>query len=286
MENALKYGPKILQYLKTSSDLSNQELLELLGTKSTSVMNKVLRGEQAIDIGAYYSLQEKYKFNTDAIMKGSFKMNDPVANEIFKMPSKWKESQFSSGKILNVYINFFDKTFGSNKFQEFCQFYKIDPLYFFNTSNPINMEFIQRMLQELAIKNKSNLNNLVNNLSNYTVMESDSILKEISFKLNKDFERTESLVLISKFFNEIGKLEQNHTYKIEEENENEVIMSMQPNKHINMPLWATDNLIGGFMDLFLPKFLSKAGIIHECNIETKERAKKIGDKSIFKVTKK
>lgn len=285
MENILINGPKILKYIKIVSGYTDKEMASICGYSYSHYRQSILTGKKPLDLKTYFHLSCQFQFDAGSIHTGRFEMKPKNDQAKFLMPGIWKDSQYSSGSLLHVYISYFKKVYGEDGFKEFCLINKVDPLYFFNRANPINISFIQLMLRHIILNQKSNYKDIIADLVHHSTAMSSTVLKEIFDDIKKGQESLDPFASIIALMEKLPEIEKNHSYSLESQDKESMVFSIKPNDHIDMRLWATDPTIGGFVDVFSRKMIKDGFLPSEYEIETLQSALKLGEKSIFKVYK-
>lgn len=226
------YGPKILRYLSIVEGVADRDMAAICGYNYSTYRQSILTGKTILSLDSYFLLQNKYGFNFDAIQTGEFEYPYFFPSNPFRIPEKYIQDAYSGGRISRLYIHEFIKTYSIESFEEYCIREKVNPLYFFNRLAPINMRFIQGLLQGIAIKDREKLYSISSLLSR----ELDAV-----GVAGEGLERVESAM------HKIVLLEKNHSYRVEEVGQTKLVFSFRPNEHIDIKLWASDPLIGGFV---------------------------------------
>ncbi len=246
LENTLKTNSKKLAlYLKRSRGLTQEGFAQAINTTRINIC-RIEKGGRAFTMEEYAILCGKFSIDYDTIYTGRLNLIEANSHEQFKMCDNWREHQYSFGNIVTLYIDYFIFLLGEDEFNEFCLDCGVDPLYFFNRQNPVNIEFLQKLMQRLMAKGFVNSIPKIADFAYYSVHQSKSAIRN---KLGGD-DIFSNLLLIPEY---LSKFELNHRYKTEIVNKKDcsVELSFQPREHINLGLWKDDFLIGGFVEEFV-----------------------------------
>jgi len=232
---------KILLYTKAEYGLHQQDLANIINSSGQSVA-KIEAGDKAMNLAEYFYLCDYLKLEHDTAMKGYVDLEASRENGHFYLPDSFKKDQYSYGKIVRLYVNFFKKSLGEEAFNHFCKSMDVDPIYFFNISNPINMSFILKMAQHLISKGILNSFDKIKYFAK--TVDDDNGYEDKLRNLTNPFVNLENLS------ETLSAYEKNHEYKIDEidKKNSSFKFSLRPNDHLDKRFWSNDPVAGGFIE--------------------------------------
>lgn len=238
---------KIVKYLKKSLGKTQLEIADLVGCNRVRI-SRIESGKLSFTLKEMYHLSRLFSFSLDLLASsGKIEIAAPQDSRQFLMPAHWQVEQFSSGKITEAYIDYFVQCFGQDYFEQFCLNQKIDSLYFFNRGNPINLNFLQKLIQHMIVKKQLGSQEAIYTFAQF-IYQQKTILSTLGIE-----EKMSPLTRLATSLKSASRLERNHKYEIRDINEKkgELTFSFKPEDHVHLPLWKDDAHLGGYLEKWI-----------------------------------
>lgn len=245
----------VIKYLRIRHSLSQAQMAGIIECS----IARLSRLESAkLELLSREAMNIVQHFNINAEDFGWGQVTDFATNNEdyarFSIPNQMAEDAHSEGRTLFLHISNFKRFFGNDAFNEFCRSEGINPLYFVNTANPINIKFTLRMFQEMIKKghigNSHDLTQYVAKFLNSNIHHKGHLDK---YNSNLGLERVKSLI------ENIETYERNHKYEVLWHNEknNSIDIRVSLNDHIDKKIYFESPWLNGFpLKQFIPSYFS------------------------------
>lgn len=237
---------KLLRYAKTSLNVSQSDIANVFGTSRASV-SRVENGSRGLTLREYISLCDFIKIDVKSISDGFINLEDENSVRAFRIQRPWNTERYSYGNIIRVYYKYFISNYSEKGFNDFCHHVGIDPIYFFNVRNSINIDFILRMAQALVLKGDLKNTEQFVKLANFLSLNPESKRHQLPEEEHHPQSVLDRLPAIMKSY------EKNHDYRIDDisNKKDSFTLSFRPREHVNHKLWLEDSILGGFVNSYI-----------------------------------
>jgi transcriptional regulator with XRE-family HTH domain len=140
----------VLRYLRMSGGLTQDEMARIIGC-SKYRLSRLEAAKLSLLSFEATNIARHFKISLEDFAWGSIFSPHLNGDDFysFGISPRYRENAHSGGRTLFLHIENFKRVFGAEKFLHLCETEKIDPIYFVNMANPLNIAFSSRLLQEM-----------------------------------------------------------------------------------------------------------------------------------------
>jgi transcriptional regulator with XRE-family HTH domain len=269
---------RLVTYIRKSRNLSSEEFAKELGLTRHS-LTRIENMDRSLKLEEYALLCEFADIEFTSVANDSIEIDSVDDNNAFKIPKKWQVDQHSHSGAIDMYSKFFKNEAGEKIYNQFCKEEKIDPIYFYNKNNSINMGFLQNMIKKMI---SGGYLKGYDNLHKFYKFSADHIVNNVSFNIGITTPY-EKLIEMPTF---LERYESNHEYRLEkiDAKNKEAHISMRPMDHLDAKIWKDDYLIGGFVENLIKETVAMATGVESYDANFTQRYGQKGSKwTTFKV---
>lgn len=229
-------------YLRIAHGLTQSDMGNILGCSRFQLARKE-KSEMVLSFQEWWRLVSHFGIAYDSFLTGVIAEEAIHDKKNFAIPTSYAENSFSFGRALHLHIDNYKHFLGEKAFVDFCESEKVDPTYFVNINNSLNINFNLRLIQQMVMKGFiSNLEAL----KEYTNRPQASLVHH--FQTKSQIEAKTGIDRIYAFQNIIELYEKNHDYKIidYDSTARSIVCSFRPKEHVDMSLYNGAYLKGFF----------------------------------------
>lgn len=234
----LETQKKILRYLRISQGVTQQELANITGTSRFKISRAELCKAE-LSTREWWELMKRFNLDLDCIYRGQLSIENNNDADKFKLPLRFAKHAYSGGRVIQFHLKNFKAQFGEEGFESFCEQEGVNPLYFLNLNNSININFNLKLIQSMILK--GNLKN-EEDISNYVQRGFNSYGHRFQVEglfLGSGIEN------ILRVLNNVELFENDHHFSLEDctKSGKSVTVSFCPKEHVNLKLYRDDPVI-------------------------------------------
>jgi len=264
--------------------LTQVEVAKHLGI-SQGNLSRIEKGLLIPSAPQWFDFTEMTSISPDSIRSGFIDRNTPSILAIrnddigFKLPEKYSVNRGSKTRAMLPFISFFDSVLGKTKLHKYLKSYGVDPDFFIDLDNQINIQFCLDMVRYLIERNLLKPNKLKAFVPLVKCPVIHGTLKN-SYANQNSIALTQILVQNSKHY------ECNFDYKLEESRPNEVVISIAPEAHMKETGYRGDKTLGDFLCQYKKTYFeafSHYGDGQGLRVEEKQCHYKGADSCVYKL---
>lgn len=230
----------ILSYLRTSNGLSRKEMAKILEL-TDKTYGRYESSQTPLNAQTLLALNTIYDIPIAVFGGEPLVCNEDKDLSIF-LPNHYRYNRYSSGLLASMYIDTFTQNYGYDEFKNFCKNEGVDPTYFINISNPINMRFINRLVVHAKLLNNIITKQFVKDIGNVVKIE----------RLRP------TIIEIADFINEeFPKYEKNHKYNLIDIKNDYIDIGIIPGEHLPLDIYNGSSPIGNLYEVLLAPVASE-----------------------------
>ena len=224
---------RVIRTARKELGISQADLAKSLGYRSQGAISKVENGQYSLAADQLIEFSKISGIPIGQIFEGYIDKYTPSKliqsgeSPAFTLPKRYAFNRGTTVRHTAPMIDRFEEALGQDAFQQFAKSRKIDPDYFVNRSNQINMSFNLDMLEELARRG---------HLSEDTFgsMTSHIFRKGGALKLHRLIGKPANLgALFTNIVKSIRYIESNFEYALDSVREDAVSVSCKPMWHVS-----------------------------------------------------
>lgn len=182
----------IIKALRKYYGSTQAEFANFLGV-SQGALSKIEAGKLEVSAFQWISICENYKINPSALVSGVINTDKVKASESaqrkyfrsFKVPKRYSNYAESTVRTAYPFIKFMQEKLGNNAFKEFLKLKGFEQEYFVVLDNPVNLLFINDIVEALIEKNVLNRNNLNELFGFFPIHEIHAyVLEDVQYSTN------------------------------------------------------------------------------------------------------
>ncbi len=239
----------LLTYLRRVYGLNQGEIGQIMGISTTTV-SRLEAGKNCMNFIQENKLRQHFGYRGDPIREGHIELENQGRDaQVFQTPKDWKY-QLSSGKLGKIFRLLFLCYFSPSDFKAFCQHQGVDELYFFNSANPVSINFHLRIIQHLRMHGKLKTQREIDDFMSYLMGKVGTLQNEV-IRIPDLFSRIETAI------QRLPNYEKNHSYALDYLNRKKKKMAVKfrPNRDVmDYHLWKSDPYSGGFAENWVATF--------------------------------
>jgi transcriptional regulator with XRE-family HTH domain len=241
-----------IKYARISNSLTQTDLSNVIGCSRFKIA-RIESGKSSISVEQLDTFMNFFHLSYDNLKLGI--VDSKVSNDFenFEINKLHQRDAYTKGRSLYLYRQHFISLFGEDEFHQVCKDEKVDPLYFVNINNPLNINFNLRIIQKMRIEGHLNREEQYSLLSKLSMK-----LPAHHFKFFEEYRQLDGIEKVTKLIENMPFYEDDHKFEIlKNDSKNESISySFHPREHVDKSLYFEDPFIRGYYCQFNPNYFS------------------------------
>lgn len=198
----------IIKALRKYYGSTQSEFADFLGV-SQGALSKIEAGKLEVSAFQWITICDKYQINPSALISGVINTDKVKVSEAsrrkyfrsFKVPKKYSTYAESTVRTAYPFIKFMEAKLGAKAVKEFLALKGFEQEYFVILDNPVNLLFINDIVQALVDRNVLNQNNLSELFAHFPIHEIHAyVLEDVQFSANVQTALVKLISNISKHY--------------------------------------------------------------------------------------
>lgn len=228
-ENGEKMA-SVVRAARKRAGMTQKEIARLLGL-SQGKISKIETGLLSMEAFQWIEFCEALRIPPNSILKGFIDIPGSILvsniDKIgkYRIPKRYSQYAGSTARVARPFMDFFSTLTSPARLHEFLRYRDIDPDYFVQLDNPINMRFTMDLLRELSQQSLITMT-AIDRMANIFVKATIHSPFEKNYTVTNPIDRIESLI------NNLPYYEQNHEYLLLSRTQNKATISVTPKAHV------------------------------------------------------
>lgn len=246
----------VLRSARKRAGLSQAHVARVLGI-SQSKLSKVEAGSLSITVPQWFDICDNLAIPVDSARSGLIDIpGSKISNDSFigkfRLPRRYSEYAGSTARTARIFLELFAAAAGRKGVQQFLDERRIDPDYFVQLNNPINIRFITDLLQTLESNGMLSVRSAESLASLFVTLP-------IHYPFQKEYDCENRIDSLQALIRRLPHYEQNHAYEITERTARSAVVSITPREHVVALGVSNDTgvFLSTYYGLAIKKFLER-----------------------------
>jgi transcriptional regulator with XRE-family HTH domain len=237
---------RIMRAARKQAGMGQQEVAKKLGI-SQSALSKHENGLLILSAPHWYDFCQITGITPESFLSGCIERNrfswleEGSRVGDFKIPKKYASKRGSKVRAMLPFLRYLNACLGEKKEQEYFKTLKIDPDYFVDLDNQLNLEFlldVSRFLIQQGHLKPGNIDKLVESIGGPSAHGS----------LHSGYAGIKNRAeLLTRLLTNARRYECNFNYAIEDQKPQYIVFSVTPEKHLEAMSYRNDPVLGDFL---------------------------------------
>lgn len=230
MDPSLEKLSAVLRSARKRHGYSQNEFARALKT-TQGTLSKIENAQLTVDAHTWFDACDILKIPPHSLRAGLIDIAEPGSVQSverlgkYRIPKKYGAHAGSTVRSALPFLQFFEKCEGGAGLREYLESKKLDPDYFVQLNNPINLRFIVDLVGDMDARGTLKARGLKSLASHFTTAP-------IHRSTDVDLSKTDPLDALASILANLPKYESNHVYSLEEVDRTTAVYSVSPRDHL------------------------------------------------------
>jgi transcriptional regulator with XRE-family HTH domain len=221
----------VIRYGRKRAGLSQVEFAKAIGITQGTI-SKIESAQLSVDARTWFEICDLVKIPYECLRTGTIDLTGfDVAQDVsrvgkFRIPERYGKYAGSTVRTIVPFLRFFSKHAGEAATEDYIRYRKLEPDYFVQLNNPLNVRFIGDFIQMMSDRHVLTQENLPELASHFAA-------SPIHRPFKQDYENMAPMQMLAALIDQLPNYEKNYRYRLESLDQRSAVFSTKPEAHVH-----------------------------------------------------
>jgi transcriptional regulator with XRE-family HTH domain len=231
VETSLGNLSAVIRYGRKRAGLSQVDFAKAIGITQGTI-SKIESGQLSVDARTWFDICDLVKIPYESLRTGTIDLaGSDIVRDVsrvgkFRVPERYGKYAGSTVRTTLPFLRFFAKHAGRTVTEDYIRHRKLEPDYFVQLNNPLNVRFIGDLIEMMGERRILTAHNLPELASYFAA-------SPIHRPFKKEYENRAPMHLLAALIDNLPNYERNYHYQLESLDQRNAVFSTKPEAHVH-----------------------------------------------------